>query len=154
MLKDVARIVAAYMRKTPVSAEDVPALMSAVHSALTAATNPPALAVPEPVPATTIRKSVRPDAVVCLICGQEGATLRRHLRTAHGLEPDEYRKRFGLPANHPLTAPDYQERRSQIAKEKGLGRKRPKADTPTASEPEPEPEAKAPKVGFRYPTSR
>lgn len=75
-----------------------------------------------PTPAVPLRRSVRRDAVVCLDCGWRGKMLRRHLGTRHGLSGDEYLKRWGLPNDHPLTAPNYSEQRSSLAKELGLGR--------------------------------
>ena len=77
-----------------------------------------------------IRRSVQPDYVVCLECGFRALTLRRHLRMSHGLEPAAYRARWKLAPDHALTAPAYSERRSALAKELGLGRKRAEAETP------------------------
>jgi predicted transcriptional regulator len=74
-------------------------------------------------PAVSIRQSVHRDYVVCLDCGYRGKTLRRHISSRHGLTGDEYRKRWGLRNDHPLTAPAYSEHRSTLAKELGLGRK-------------------------------
>ena len=68
--------------------------------------------------------SVQHDHVVCLECGFRGKTLRRHLGTRHGLQTAEYLRRWDLPSDHPLTSPAYSERRSTMAKELGLGRKR------------------------------
>jgi predicted transcriptional regulator len=94
-------------------------------------------------PAVSIRRSVQQSYVVCLDCGFRAVTLRRHIRVHHGLTPDEYRHRWGLKNNHPLTAPIYSERRSALAKKLGLGRKAP---MPIAAEPEmrqtPEPKSK------------
>ena len=75
------------------------------------------------VPAVSVRRSVHPDYVVCLDCGYRAKTLRRHISTQHGLNTDEYLKRWGLRSDHPLTAPAYSERRSTLAKARGLGRK-------------------------------
>src|SRR6266478_3944635 len=75
------------------------------------------------VPAVSVRRSVHQDYVVCLDCGYRGKTLRRHISTRHGLNRDEYRKRWGLRSDHPLTAPAYSERRSTMAKGLGFGRK-------------------------------
>jgi predicted transcriptional regulator len=70
-----------------------------------------------------ICRSVRPDHVVCLECGLRSKTLRRYLRTAHGLEPADYRARWKLPADHPLTAPSYSAQRSAMAAQFGLGQR-------------------------------
>jgi predicted transcriptional regulator len=85
------------------------------------------------IPAVSIRRSAQPNQVVCLDCGFKAVTLRRHIRVHHGLTLDEYRRRWGLKNNHPLTAPMYSERRSAMAKKLGLGRK---AAMPIAIEPE------------------
>jgi predicted transcriptional regulator len=85
-------------------------------------------------PAVSVRRSVQRDYVVCLDCGYRGKTLRRHINRQHGLSRDEYRKRWGLRNDHPLTAPAYTERRSILAKELGLGRK-PKAQAGSAVSP-------------------
>ena len=73
-------------------------------------------------PAVPLRRSVQRDAVVCLECGWKGKMLRRHLSTRHGLTGEQYLKRWNLPSEHPLTAPNYSEQRSSLAKELGLGR--------------------------------
>jgi predicted transcriptional regulator len=75
-------------------------------------------------PAVSIRRSVQPDSVACLECGFRGKTLRRHLRSAHGLDPAAYRARWKLAVNYPLTAPAYSAHRSAMAKQLGLGRPR------------------------------
>jgi predicted transcriptional regulator len=74
-------------------------------------------------PAVPIRRSVQSDYVVCIECGFRGQILRRHLRLAHGLDPAAYRVRWKLPADHPIIAPAYSERRATMAKEMGLGRR-------------------------------
>jgi len=75
-----------------------------------------------PTPAVPVRRSVQRDVVVCLDCGWKGKMLRRHLTTRHGLSGEDYLKRWGLPGDHPLTAPNYSVQRSNLAKELGLGR--------------------------------
>jgi predicted transcriptional regulator len=85
------------------------------------------------VPAVSVRRSVHHDYVVCLDCGYRGKTLRRHISVRHGLTRDEYLRRWGLPSDHRLTAPAYSERRSEMAKSIGLGRKRKSAVTPAVS---------------------
>jgi predicted transcriptional regulator len=71
-----------------------------------------------------MRASIKPDYIVCMECGRKQKTLRRHLMTAHGMTPEQYRKDYGLPDTYPLTAPNYSERRRQMAMAIGLGRKR------------------------------
>ena len=84
-----------------------------------------------PAPAVPIKKSVTPGYLVCLEDGKQLKMLKRYLRTTHGMTPDEYRKRWGLPADYPMVAPNYAKKRSKLAKAIGLGtrprRKRAKA---------------------------
>ena len=74
-----------------------------------------------PAPAVPIKKSVTPDYIVCLEDGRQLKMLKRYLRNTHGMTPDEYRRRWGLPADYPMVAPKYAEKRSKIAKSLGLG---------------------------------
>jgi predicted transcriptional regulator len=116
----VAKIVSSYVRKNRITPADVSALIDTVHRSLLALTKPE----PEPLrtPAVPIRRSVAPNYVVCLECGWRGETLRRHLNVMHGLARNQYRARWGLPPAHPLTAPNYSEMRSNVAKQTGFGR--------------------------------
>ena len=115
-------IVSSYVRHHAVRPEQLSDLIATVHRAIGQIGQPVA---PEQVlvPAVSVRRSVHQDYVVCLDCGYRGKTLRRHISTRHGLSRDEYRKRWGLRSDHPLTAPAYSERRSTLAKARGLGRK-------------------------------
>ena len=121
-----AKIVGSYLRYQIVGASELPALISSVNRGLSEAGRPSASEELR-TPAVSVRQSVRHDYVVCLDCGYRGKTLRRHISSRHGLNSDEYLKRWGLRQGHPLTAPAYSEHRSVLAKELGLGRK-PKAD--------------------------
>jgi predicted transcriptional regulator len=120
--KLTATIVGSYVRHHTVGADQVSDLIATVHRALGQLGQPNQ---PEEVrtPAVSVRRSVSQDYVVCMDCGYRGKTLRRHITTRHGLNRDEYLKRWGLHADHPLTTPAYSERRSILAKELGLGRK-------------------------------
>ena len=100
-----SRIVSSYVR-TPPDRARLPALIAQVHQALTGLRRA-APAQNLPAPAVSIRRSVHQDYVVCLECGYAGQMLRRHLRVAHGLEAADYRTRWKLPPDHPLTAPGY-----------------------------------------------
>jgi predicted transcriptional regulator len=117
-----AKIVGSYLRHHTVGATELPNLITSVHRALTEVERPKPPEVPL-TPAVLVRQSVRQDYVVCLDCGYRGKTLRRHIRSRHGLSAGEYLKRWGLRQDHPLTAPAYTARRSALAKELGLGRK-------------------------------
>jgi MucR family transcriptional regulator, transcriptional regulator of exopolysaccharide biosynthesis len=118
------KIAAAYVRRNQVAANQIATLISTVHAAL-GNLGKPAVEVEAPrTPAVPIRRSVHRDYVVCLDCGLRGQMLRRHVTTAHGLTADQYRARWNLPTDHPLTALGYSERRSTMAKQIGLGRGR------------------------------
>jgi predicted transcriptional regulator len=127
----ITRIVQSYVRHHTVGTGQVAELITSVHGALAKLVRP---IQPEQVrtPAVPVRRSVHQDYVVCLDCGYRAKLLGRHISKQHGLSPDEYLKRWGLRANHPLIAPGYSEHRSTIAKERGFGRG-PKAQvTPAA----------------------
>src|ERR1700726_639220 len=117
-----AKIVSVYVKKNRIAPADVSALIDTVHQSLLALTKP-AEPEPERTPAVSIRRSVTPNYVVCLDCGRRAKMLRWHLQNRHGLTPNEYRARWGLPAAPPLTAPAYSEQRSAVAKQIGLGQK-------------------------------
>ena len=119
-----ANIVAAYVRQNQIGSDQLATLISTVHHALSRLRKPAAETVTERTPAVPIRRSVHPDYVICLECGWRGQTLRRHLTTRHGLSVDQYRTRWNLSREHPITAPSYSERRSSLAKQLGLGRGR------------------------------
>ena len=117
-----AKIVTAYLRHNPLEAGQLGTLISTVHQALERLGEPAEAAI-ERTPAVPVNRSVHRDYVVCLECGQRGRTLRRHLAT-HDLTVEEYRARWNLSRLHPMVAPEYKERRSQLAKQLGLGRRR------------------------------
>ena len=100
----------------------LPSLISSVYGAL-AGLGTPAVVEARPEPAVSVRSSIKNDHIVCLECGTKMKMLKRHLMTDHGLSPDDYRARFSLPNDYPLVAPDYAEKRRELAKKIGLGRK-------------------------------
>src|SRR5689334_16648482 len=116
-------IVAAYVRHNSVSPDQISGLINAVHSTLTSLGKNVADEPPR-VPAVSVRRSVRPDHIICIECGYKGKMLKKHLQSRHGLSITEYRSRWRLLSDYPMTAPNYSERRSQLAKSTGLGRKR------------------------------
>ncbi len=116
-----ADIVSSHVSNNNVSIEEVPTLVSNVHHALSTARSSGSEATPEP--AVSVRASVKNDHLVCLECGQTFKTIKRHLSNEHGLTPDEYRERWSLPVDYPIVAPGYSKKRSELAKELGLGRK-------------------------------
>ncbi len=115
------RIVAAHVSHNPIAVTDVPGLIATVHQAL--ATLGPEEPAAKPTPVVPIKQSVKPEYIVCLEDGKKQKMLKRHLKTAHGMTPDDYRKRWGLPGDYPMTAPNYAAARSKLAKKIGLGRK-------------------------------
>ncbi|WP_297111773.1 MucR family transcriptional regulator [uncultured Devosia sp.] len=117
-------IVSAYVSHNAVSPGDLPKLIAEVHGALRAlqANENPA-PVEELKPAVPIRKSVANDFIICLEDGKKFKSLKRHLRTHYNLSPEEYREKWGLPADYPMVAPSYSATRSKLAKDNGLGRK-------------------------------
>ena len=117
----VARIIASYVSHHNLAPEQIPELIASVHRTIAGLGRPVETAA-APIPAVPVRRSVQRDLVICLDCGWKGKMLRRHLTTRHGLSGEEYLKRWGLPGDHPLTAPNYSVQRSNLAKELGLGR--------------------------------
>lgn len=115
-------IVSAYVRNNTLNTNELPELIRSVHAALVSLSQP-ANDGPEPLkPAVPIKKSVFKEHIVCLEDGQKFKSLKRHLRSKYGLSPDEYRQKWGLPADYPMVAPGYSEKRSKLAKKMGLGR--------------------------------
>ena len=116
-------IVAAHVSNNNVAVDEVSALITNVYNALAGLGQ--ATAEPEkmPEPAVSIRSSIKPDYVVCLEDGKKLKMLKRHLMTHYNLTPDQYRARWGLPADYPMVAPNYAEKRRELAKKIGLGRK-------------------------------
>jgi predicted transcriptional regulator len=132
----VAQIVAAYVRKNQIASDQLGSLISTVHDAFSRLDTPLAEPIVERTPAVPIRRSVHQDYVVCLDCGWKGKMLKRHLNAAHGLSDTEYRARWNLKPDHPITALGYSERRSTMAKQLGLGQLRRKTETsPPATKP-------------------
>lgn len=119
-----AEIVSAYVGHNALSVTDLPKLIAEVHNALRnlqGGTQP--LVPTELKPAVPVRKSIAPDYLICLEDGKKFKSLKRHLRTHYDLSPEQYREKWGLPADYPMVAPNYSETRSRLAKDNGLGRK-------------------------------
>ena len=118
-----AEIVSAYVSNNTIAQSELPELITAVASRLrqgTAETEQPVEERPEP--AVSVRRSIRPDHLVCLVCGQPQEMLKRHLAVRHDLTPAQYRERFGLKADYPMAAPNYAQQRREFALQTGLGR--------------------------------
>jgi predicted transcriptional regulator len=118
-----AQIVSAHVTKNTVPVEELPALIREVYKTLSTVGEAPA-PVEALKPAVPVTKSVFPDHIVCLEDGKQMTMLKRHLMTEHNLTVDQYRAKWGLPANYPMVAPNYAETRSSLAKKMGLGRSR------------------------------
>lgn len=119
-----AEIVAAHVANNKVEVEALPNLIQNVYKTLADAGNGPSVTLgAKPTPAVTIKQSVRPDYIVCLEDGKKLKMMKRHLKTTYNLTPEQYRERWGLPADYPMVAPNYARQRSKLAKDIGLGSK-------------------------------
>lgn len=119
-----ADIVSAFVAHNSVPAADLPGLIASTHSALMNLGKASDAVVEERAPAVSIKKSITPDFLICLEDGKRFRTLKRHLRTAYNMTPEQYRTKWGLPADYPMVAPSYAEARSNMAKSMGLGSQR------------------------------
>lgn len=116
-------IVAAHVSNNSVAVEEVPQLITSIYGALSGLGGPEEAEEERPEPAVSIRASVKPDYLVCLEDGKKLKMLKRYLRTNYDMSPEEYRARWDLPADYPMVAPNYAEKRRELAKKIGLGRK-------------------------------
>jgi predicted transcriptional regulator len=108
-----------------VAASDIPALINQVHAALMRVSSGQGEVQGEPLkPAVSVKKSITPEHLVCLEDGKKFKSLKRHLRTQYSMTPEQYREKWGLPADYPMVAPNYAAARSRLAKEMGLGQQR------------------------------
>jgi predicted transcriptional regulator len=142
-----ADIVAAHVSNNSVAIGDLSQLIANVHLALAGLGTPSTPEVAKQEPAVSVRTSVKPDYIICLEDGKKLKMLKRHLRTAYQMTPDEYRAKWNLPADYPMTAPNYAQQRKELAQKIGLGRK-PRIIAPA------EPVAKAPVTRGRKPKAK
>jgi len=121
-----AEIVAAYVGKNTVPQTELPKLIGEVHRALSGAISQPAPREEQTdmKPAVTIKKSLTADYLICLEDGKKFKSLKRHLRSHYNLSPEQYREKWGLPADYPMVAPNYAQARSSLAKRMGLGQRK------------------------------
>jgi predicted transcriptional regulator len=117
-----AQIVSAHVSNNPVTPDALPALIQEVYRSLSGVGKEPAQP-DKPQPAVPAKKSVFPDHIICLEDGKKLKMLKRHLKTAYNLTPEQYRERWGLTADYPMVAPNYAKHRSSLAKKIGLGTK-------------------------------
>ena len=115
-------IVAAHVSNNDVAVDQVPTLITTIYSALKSLGGEAAPAEERPEPAVSIRSSVKPDYIVCLEDGKKLKMLKRYLRTNFDMSPEEYRARWNLPADYPMVAPNYAEKRRELAVKIGLGK--------------------------------
>ena len=122
LLSLTSNIVAAHVSNNAVAPADVSSLIREVYDVLAEVGGAAPKEEERPVPAVPIKKSITPDYLICLEDGRKLKMLKRHLKTAYDMTPDEYRERWGLRSDYPMVAPNYARQRSQLAKEIGLGR--------------------------------
>ncbi|MEX0759369.1 MAG: MucR family transcriptional regulator [Tistlia sp.] len=121
LLSLTTNIVAAHVSNNSISAADLPGLIHDVYRSLATVGGAPAKDPERPTPAVPIKKSVMPDYIVCLEDGKKLKMLKRHLKTAYDLSPEDYREKWGLAPDYPMVAPNYAKQRSRLAKQIGLG---------------------------------
>lgn len=115
-------IVAAFVSNNAIKAAEVPILIQEIHDTVRALASGGTANAGNQEPAVSIKSSITPDYIICLEDGKQLKMLKRYLRTQYNLSPEEYRRKWGLPADYPMVAPNYAKKRSQFAKEIGLGR--------------------------------
>ena len=117
-----AEIVSAYVSNNQIASSELAGLIRTVAGQLSkVGAQPEEPAEEKPTPAVSVRRSIRPDHLVCLICGKSQKVLKRHLAVQHDLTPGRYRERFGLKPDYPMAAPNYTQRRREVALASGLG---------------------------------
>jgi predicted transcriptional regulator len=124
LLALTTEIVSAHLANNTLTASEIPSLIERVYkslSSLGAESTPTSIVADRPQPAVPIRKSVMPDYIICLEDGKKLKMLKRHLKTAYKMTPEQYRERWGLPIDYPMVAPNYAKTRSRLAKDIGLG---------------------------------
>jgi predicted transcriptional regulator len=124
LLALTADIVSSHFANNTVAPAEVPGVIESVYSTLAKLGSPVEAPVARQEPAVSIRASVKPDYIICLEDGKKLKMLKRHLMTRYNMTPDQYRAKWGLPADYPMTAPNYAEQRRTLAKSIGLGTKR------------------------------
>jgi len=126
LLDMTADIVSAYVSHNDIKAEAVPELIESVFASVNGIANAAEIVDegPRPEPAVPIEDSLTDDFIICLEDGAQFQSLKRHLRVKYNLTPDAYRKKWGLPRDYPMVAPNYAKRRSELAKRTGLGKSR------------------------------
>jgi predicted transcriptional regulator len=122
LLRMTTDIVASFLTHNSVPAESVPEMIKSVHATMKEISGGEAKPEPKAKPAVPVSKSIHDDYLVCLEDGKKLKMLKRYLRSQYDMSPEEYRRKWGLPSDYPMVAPSYSRRRSDFAKEIGLGR--------------------------------
>ncbi len=122
LLELTTEIVSAHVSNNTLAVNDLPQLIQDVYATLANVGDGAGLSE-KPQPAVSVKKSVTPDYIICLEDGKKLKMLKRHLKTAYNMTPEEYRERWNLPRDYPMVAPNYAKHRSELAKEIGLGKK-------------------------------
>ncbi|MBS28392.1 MAG: transcriptional regulator [Alphaproteobacteria bacterium] len=123
LLRMTTQVVAAYVGNNPVPEAQISDVIQSVYGSLEGLggdTN----GQTKQKPAVPIKRSITPDHIICLEDGKKLKMLKRYLRTAYGMSPEEYRTKWGLPADYPMVAPNYAKQRSAFAKQIGLGKRK------------------------------
>jgi predicted transcriptional regulator len=123
LLRMTAQVAAAYVGNNSLPASQLPEVIRTIYSSMSALDSGAPVAGLGAKPTVPIKKSIAPDYIICLEDGKKLKMLKRHLRTSYGMTPEEYRIKWGLPADYPMVAPNYAAQRSAFAKKIGLGRK-------------------------------
>ncbi len=125
LLRMTTQIASSYVSHNEIPGSQIPDVIQSTYTTLSAQqAGRGEAAQDQKKPAVSIRRSITPDYIVCLEDGKKLKMLKRHLRTTYSLSPEEYRAKWGLPADYPMVAPNYAAQRSAFAKKIGLGRKR------------------------------
>ena len=119
----VSEVVSSYLSNNKVDIDDISKVISNVHSGLSLISHAESRNLEKLQPAIPIKKSINPDYIICLEDGKKLKMLKRHLKTAYNMTPEDYREKWGLPHDYPMVAPNYAKQRSALAKDIGLGKK-------------------------------
>ncbi|MDA5194683.1 Ros/MucR family transcriptional regulator [Govanella unica] len=126
LLALTTEIVSSYVANNSVPVSELGVLIGQVYATLDNLGAVHVVEEPQLQPAVPIKKSILPDYLVCLEDGRKLKMLKRHLKTSYNMTPEDYRERWGLPADYPMVAPNYAIQRRELAKKIGLGRGRPR----------------------------
>lgn len=122
LLSLTSEIVSAQAASGTITSQEIPVLIEKVYKTLSSLKGGSGYALERPQPAVPIKKSVTDDYIICLEDGKSLKMLKRHLKSAYNMTPEEYRERWNLPADYPMVAPNYAKKRSALAKDIGLGK--------------------------------